>query len=137
MRCRTVDADGNCLFRAASVALSGDYNLSAGEEYDMATELRSAVVAFMRKNRASFEHFVMDDVLDFEQYMQKMETPREWGGELEVSAIARLKRRPVHVYQLEGGRYELLSQYPAGSDACADKISLLFSVRHYDALFEE
>ena len=38
---RPVEADGNCLFRAASVALSGDFELSREEETRHATQLRS------------------------------------------------------------------------------------------------
>lgn len=136
MRCRPVDPDGNCLFRAASVALSGDFDLSRQHEDESAKRLRSDVVAFMRKNRASFESFVKDDYADFDEYTETMRAEKQWGGELELSAIARLKRRPVHVYTLECKQYVLFSQYPADSDAAADKISLLFHGRHYDALFE-
>ena len=50
--------------------------------------------------------------------------------------IARLHRRPVHVYKLTGDKYVPFSQYPAGSDGAAGKISLLFHGKHYDALFE-
>ena len=138
MWCRPVAADGNCLFRAASVALSGDYDLSADEEDKRATELRRLVVVFMRNNRASFEGFLKDDV-DFDQYTQTMQLPKEWGGEMELSAIARLTRRPVHVYTPPTEpRYEyvLLSQYPDATGAARNAIRLLFHERHYDALFE-
>ena len=139
---RPVEADGNCLFRAASVALSGDFELSRETEARHATQLRSDVVDFMRKNRTSFENFLQD--VDFDEYMKTMQTDKQWGGELELSAIARLHRRPVHVYKLTGdvpfsknpAEYVPFSQYPAGSDGATDKIILLFHGRHYDALFE-
>jgi hypothetical protein len=127
MRCRRVDADGNCLFRAASVALSGDIDL---HEDESAAQLRSDVVAFMHKNRSSFECYVDH----FDTYMQKISEENTWGGEPELSAIARLKRRPVHVYKQSGDEYVLYSEYPAGTRAHSNAISLLFDVQHYDAL---
>ena len=134
MHFRPVEADGNCLFRTASVALSGDFDLPREKEATHATQLRSDVVCFMRKNRTSFESFLQD--VDFDDYTKTMQADKQWGGEPELSAIARLHRRPVHVYKLTGDRYVPFSQYPAGSDGAAGKISLLFHGRHYDALFE-
>ena len=130
MRCRRVDPDGNCLFRAASVALSGDFHF---EEDESATELRSEVVTFMRKNRTTFECFMLDN---FDRYLEKMQQNNIWGGEQELSAIARLKRRPVHVYESIGNEYVLFSQYPDGTAADRTAIRLLFNAKHYDALFE-
>ena len=134
MRERRVDPDGNCLFRAASVALSGRYDMLPREETERARKLRLDVVEFMRKNKESFKSFIQDHK-DFDEYTRSMANETVWGGELEVSAIARLHRRPVHVYTRTETQYVLLSQYPAGSLDCGDKISLLFHGRHYDALF--
>ena len=127
MRRRRVDPDGNCLFRAASVALSGDFDLREDED---AAQLRRDVVVFMLKNRSTFECFVDH----FDTYMQKISEENTWGGEPELSAIARLKRRPVHVYKQIGDEYVLYIEYPAGTRAHSDAISLLFDVQHYDAL---
>ena len=134
MRERRVDPDGNCLFRAASVALSGMYSMPQEEEDASARTLRQEVVRFIRQNKKSFEHF-MQEHERFDEYTERMAKDRVWGGELEVSAIARLHRRPVHVYTRTETQYVLFSQYPAGSQDCGDKICLLFHGRHYDALF--
>jgi hypothetical protein len=131
---RQVDADGNCLFRAATVALSGDCRLAKHVEDASARQLRRDVVEFMRLNKASFMCF-MPEGLDFDAYTASMASEAVWGGEMEVSAIARLHRRPVHVYIRTETKYVLLSQYPADSQHCGDKICLLFHGRHYDALF--
>ena len=130
MRCRRVDPDGNCLFRAASVALSGDFDF---QEDESASELRGQVVDFMRKNRTSFECFMLDN---FDGYLEKMQRDNIWGGEQELSAIARLKRRPVHVYTSAGDEYVPFRQYPEGTAAATDAIRLLYRGKHYDALLE-
>ena len=51
MHQRQVDRDGNCLFRAASVALSGNFRLAKDVEDARATQLRRDVVGFMRLNK--------------------------------------------------------------------------------------
>jgi hypothetical protein len=135
MRERPVDPDGNCLFRAASVALSGDFRMPKHAEDARATQLRRDVVGFMRLNQASFASFLPEG-LAFDAYAKTMAHESVWGGELEVSAIARLHRRPVHVYIRTETKYVLFSQYPAGSESCGDRISLLYHGKHYDALFE-
>jgi len=134
MREREVERDGNCLFRAATVALSGDCRLHKHVEDAGAKRLRRDVVEFMRLNKASFMCFMSSGV-DFDAYTASMATEAVWGGEMEVSAIARLHRRPVHVYIRTETKYVLLSQYPADSEAAGDKICLLFHGKHYDALF--
>jgi len=135
MQQRSVAPDGNCLFRAASVALSGDASMDKRAEAESAAKLRRDVVAFMRENHASFASF-MPEGQTFEEYLETMSRDGVWGGELEVSAIARHKRRPVHVFIRDETKYQLLSMYPADSNKCKDTICLLFHGKHYDALFE-
>jgi hypothetical protein len=135
MQQRPVAPDGNCLFRAASVALSGDTNMCERAEAESARKLRRDVVAFMRDNEASFASF-MPEGQSFEQYLETMSRDGVWGGELEVSAIARHKRRPVHVFIRDETKYQLLSMYPADSKQCEGTICLLFHGKHYVALFE-
>jgi hypothetical protein len=141
-RIRRVDGDGNCLFRAASVALSGNFDMSTDEEDESAQQLRSDVVEFMRVNKATFESFMERD---FDEYVGAMEKNCEWGGELELSAIARLTRRPVHVCVCAAGvpacacldeidDFAIFKTYPSGAEGCTNAIKLLFHGRHYDAL---
>jgi hypothetical protein len=104
-------------------------------EAESARQLRRDVVGFMRANRKSFAGF-MPEGQGFEEYLLTMTRDGVWGGELEVSAIARYERRPVHVFIRDETKYQLLSMYPADSKDCTDKICLLFHGKHYDALFE-
>jgi hypothetical protein len=87
MQQRSVAPDGNCLFRAASVALARDMDMRESAEEQSARKLRRDVVEFMRANHASFASF-MPEGQSFEEYLQTMSRDGVWGGELEVSAIA-------------------------------------------------
>jgi len=84
--------DGNCLFRALSDQLYGDY----GNRHE---EIRSDICEYMEENKEDFKVFLVldddsceegDDGKDFESYIQKMREDGEWGGNLELVAAARL-----------------------------------------------
>ena len=81
MQQRSVAPDGNCLFRAASVALAGDMDMREPAEEQSARKLRREVVDFMRANHASFANF-MPEGQTFEQYLETMSRDGVWGGEL-------------------------------------------------------
>jgi OTU domain-containing protein 3 len=88
-----MNADGNCLFRALSDQLFGDY----GNHHD---EIRSDVCDFMADNQDDFKVFLVfeddgeeeEDAKDFESYLKNMREDGEWGGNLELVAAARLYR---------------------------------------------
>lgn len=103
-----MNADGNCLFRALSDQLYGDY----GQQH---AEVRSEVCDFMADNSDDFKVFLVfeddngdnddgngkktssssaieEDAKDFESYISTMREDGEWGGNLELVAAARLYR---------------------------------------------
>ena len=92
--------DGNCLFRALSDQLHGDY----GNNHEF---VRSEICDFMEQNKEDFEIFLVfeddegdsEDAEDFESYISNMRTDGEWGGNLELVAAARYYRC-VHVILL-------------------------------------
>ena len=86
--------DGNCLFRALSDQLFGDY----GNSHE---DIRSEVCDFMEKNKEDFQVFLVyededdheqqdEDARDFEHYIETMREDGTWGGNLEIVAAARL-----------------------------------------------
>jgi OTU domain-containing protein 3 len=86
--------DGNCLFRALSDQLFGDY----GNKH---ADIRSEVCDFMEKNKDDFQFFLVyededdkeqedEDARDFEHYIELMREDGTWGGNLEIVAAARL-----------------------------------------------
>ena len=85
-------ADGNCLFRALSDQLFGDY----GNSHD---QLRADICDYMQENEEDFKWFLVldddegeeeEDAKDFEAYIEKMRDDGEWGGQHEILAAARL-----------------------------------------------
>ena len=140
MKQRCVHPDGNCLFRAATVAASSDvfYNMTPEAERECALKLRLDVVQYMSENEARFIPYMDLDDLSFDEYMEKMKRAA-WGGEPELLAIAEVKGCPVHVYVQKEGGFDRYRSYPASHTQTPNEISLLFDfeLQHYDALLRE
>jgi hypothetical protein len=140
MKLRQVWADGNCLFRAATVAASEDafYNMSPEVERETATKLRLDVVQFMSENEARFTPYIDLENQSFQDYIAQMKRVA-WGGEPELCAIAEVKGCPVHVYVQKKGSFQLYQSYPTSRSQVSNEISLHFDFerRHYDALLRE
>ncbi|KAJ8602496.1 hypothetical protein CTAYLR_001246 [Chrysophaeum taylorii] len=94
-----MDGDGNCLFRSLEDQLYG--NEGKGH-----FELRSKIARFEEEEREHFEHFVEDDE-PFDDYVARMRTDGEWGGNLEMVAASMLFKSHVVVHQLSSPRYEI------------------------------
>ena len=86
--------DGNCLFRALSDQLNGDF----GNHH---ADTRAQVCDFMEANQDDFKHFIVtedesnqqeEDARDFEHYIELMREDGQWGGDVELTAAARLYR---------------------------------------------
>ena len=140
MKRRQVGADGNCLFRAATVAASQDafYNMSPEVERESALKLRLDVVRFMSENEARFTPYIDLENQSFQDYIAQMQRVA-WGGEPELLAIAEVKGCPVHVYVLREGSLQLYQSYPTSRSQASTEIRLHFDfdLRHYDALLRE
>ncbi|KAF8313311.1 uncharacterized protein EI90DRAFT_3136826 [Cantharellus anzutake] len=82
--------DGNCLFRALSDQLYGT------EGYHL--PLRAEVTNWMAAHPDRYAGFVEDD-RGFDEHLICMRQPGTYGGHLELSAFAHLKRKNVKVIQ--------------------------------------
>ena len=115
LRVSEVKADGHCLFRAVGEQCCPE---EGGEGF---WALRKRAVGFMRSHSADFLPFAAG-VLEqaersgqtaeeaFAQYCDRMETTAEWGGQLELQALARALGARIRVVsadmptvEMEGG----------------------------------
>ncbi|KZV80894.1 cysteine proteinase [Exidia glandulosa HHB12029] len=82
--------DGNCLFRALSDQLYGTQNYHS--------KLRDEICDWIAARPDRYAPFV-DDERGLDVHLRCMRTPGTYGGHLELSAFAHLKRRNVKVIQ--------------------------------------
>jgi OTU domain-containing protein 3 len=92
--------DGNCLFRALSDQLHGDY----GSDH---ANIRSEICDFMEQNKQDFKDFLVidadndeqeEDARDIEHYVEQMREDGHWGADIEIVAATRLYKRNIRVY---------------------------------------
>jgi len=92
MRIVDVAPDGDCLFGA----VAHQRRFHDDDAMNIA-ELRDLAASTMQKYPAMFVPFLPEgDSLD--AYCAKVRTPAEWGGQLELRALALGLRRPIYVY---------------------------------------
>ncbi|GAO14347.1 uncharacterized protein UV8b_07515 [Ustilaginoidea virens] len=102
---RDVEPDGHCLFSAVAdqLAHSGVPVGEAGEPPYRA--VRRAAAAFMRDHAGDFAPFLEGDL---EAYAARIRDTAEWGGQLELAALARVYGAEIRVIQ--DGRMERIGE---------------------------
>lgn len=98
-----IDADGDCLYRAVEHQLSIARDWSECLTYQ---DIRERTSKHMLENRDKFMPFLLDDgdlmsSTNFESYCQRVAKTKDWGGHLELVAIAQFTRKPIHIYQAD------------------------------------
>ena len=107
-----VEADGNCLYRAAATAL----NISTTDRNDIHWDfntLKSAAMDELASNRHRYEdpengfHYErcctgnFDDIVSFDKEMELLLMPDSWGTGMALSAIAAVTNRTFLVYTVD------------------------------------
>ncbi|KIX00863.1 uncharacterized protein Z518_09928 [Rhinocladiella mackenziei CBS 650.93] len=101
--------DGHCLFSACAHSMSPEVVAQSGPNKEPYQNVRYAAAEFMAAHPDNFEAF-MEEPLD--SYVKKVRETAEWGGQLELQAIARSYNIDINVLQADG-RVEKIS---AGTD---------------------
>ncbi|XP_078719137.1 OTU domain-containing protein 4 isoform X1 [Lampetra fluviatilis] len=112
--------DGSCLFRVVAEQVFHTQSLHV--------DVRKACVAFLRRNKDKFEAFVEGS---FEDHLQQLSNPKEWGGDLEINALSIMYSRDFIIYQEPGRPPANVTEH-----GFKDKILLCFSNgNHYDSVY--
>jgi OTU domain-containing protein 6 len=102
---KEVDPDGHCLFSAVADQLGqNSVALGAGGEPPYKI-VRRAAATYMVENGDDFAPFLEEDLQD---YATKMRDTAEWGGQLELMALAR--RYEVEIRVIQDGRMEKIGE---------------------------
>ena len=113
----SIPSDGSCLFNSIA------RNIPAAT----ADQTRKLCVDYIRMNPIDFAPFIECDISD---YLNQLEH-NAWGGELELVALSKTLKRPIHVFRKSG------KIIIGESDAPPLRVSFheyLFSEPHYNAV---
>ncbi|XP_031550935.1 uncharacterized protein LOC116288302 [Actinia tenebrosa] len=117
---KPIAKDGSCLFRAVSEQV---HNCQARH-----LDVRNQCIAFMRQNRGLFEEFVEGP---FDHHLFKLQNPKEWAGQVEITALSQMYRKDFVVYQDINSLPTKVTDH-----GYKDKILLCYSNgNHYDIIY--
>ncbi|XP_028330130.1 OTU domain-containing protein 4 isoform X2 [Gouania willdenowi] len=117
---KKVAKDGSCLFRAVAEQVLNCQNLHS--------EVRAECGKFLRKNRDVYEAFIEGD---FEKYLEKLQDPQQWVGEVEINALAIIYKRDFQIFQEVGKPAVSITD-----NNFKDKVRLCFlNGNHYDSVY--
>ncbi|RXN34273.1 OTU domain-containing 4-like isoform X2 [Labeo rohita] len=85
---KKIAKDGSCLFRAVAEQVLHCQGLH--------TEVRAACVNYLKQNRSTYELFIEGD---FEKYLENLQDPQSWVGQVEITALADLYKHDFIIFQ--------------------------------------
>lgn len=97
--------DGHCLFSACAYGMPSGGAAGGDQDKEPYQRVRSSAAAFMASHPDDFSPF-LEEPLD--AYVAKIRDTAEWGGQLELQAIARSYNIDINVLQADG-RIEKIS----------------------------
>ncbi|XP_072040027.1 uncharacterized protein [Amphiura filiformis] len=114
--------DGSCLFRAVAEQVFYTQALHV--------QVREACVRFIEHNRERFEPFIEGP---FDHHIYRLRNPKEWAGQVEISALSLMYKRDFVIYQEPEQAPTNVTQ-----NGFEDKVMLCFSHgNHYDSVFRK
>jgi OTU domain-containing protein 6 len=135
----SIRPDGHCMFSAVALLISDASShqlksktdgLNASYPYKA---VRAKAARFISEHPADFEPFLEEPI---DQYTNKIQNTAEWGGQLELQAIARSYGIDINVLQADGR----IEKIESGSDSETEPIWLTYYRHsfglgeHYNAL---
>ncbi|KAK5049470.1 hypothetical protein LTR84_004399 [Exophiala bonariae] len=91
--------DGHCLFSACAHSMPSEEITKGDQSQEPYQRVRSSAAAFMSTHPDDFVPF-LEEPLD--AYVDKIRDTAEWGGQLELQAIARSYNVDINVLQADG-----------------------------------
>lgn len=131
-----IQPDGHCLYSAVAHGLPPEEVKKSGPFSPAYQNVRYTAADFISKHPDDFAAF-LEEPLD--QYTKKIKDTAEWGGQLELQAIARAYNADVHVLQSDG-RVEKIESDAADSAGKGKDVWLAYYRHsfglgeHYNAL---
>jgi len=127
MEKKRIAPDGSCLFNAIHYASCGL------EEADAATNLRSLVAQRIREDAGMYSEVYLGK--DPEEYVAWIQTPHNYGGEVEILILAQYYQVNVAVVSIDQTITQLIySPTQITTLNPIQTIFILYNGQHYDAL---
>ena len=133
---KPVASDGHCMYRAIADQLAKN---ASGSHESVTTSssphllLRAMCVEMLRQRRAEFEPFMTLGEESFESYCNKVGKTAEWGGQLELRALAQALQETIVVVSATADDVVMGEEFSA---AGRDRALTISFHQHYFSLGE-
>ncbi|RLN06612.1 hypothetical protein BBJ28_00002811 [Nothophytophthora sp. Chile5] len=140
---KDIPSDGHCMYHAVADQMA-QRGLSTGNSDGKAAfqYLRELTSDYMLAHPDDFLPFVAleeaatDPQEAFETYCNRVANTADWGGQLELRALACALQRPIEVYSAEGDALVMGGEFANGDDESSSKPLQLTYHLHYYTLGE-
>ena len=109
----SIRPDGHCLYSAIARSFPEDQILAGQPKVAPYQMIRNNTSEYISSHPDDFAAFLEEPV---EQYVHKIRNTAEWGGQLELQAIAQSFSVPIYVLQADGRVERILPKTPSSLD---------------------
>lgn len=108
-----VRPDGHCLYSACALGMDADQVKKSGPYAEPYQNVRAVTADFIAQHPDDFSAFLEEPL---NAYVNKVKNTAEWGGQLELQAIARAYNVNIHVLQADGRVEEIGSDHSTSQE---------------------
>lgn len=110
---RYIRPDGHCLYSACAIGIPPEELKQSGPHTEGYQNIRYVTAEFISKHPDDFSPFLEEPM---ETYVKKIRDTAEWGGQLELQAIAKSFKVRINVLQSDGRIEKILPDSTDGAD---------------------
>lgn len=129
---KEITPDGNCLYNAVNDQLK-----RRGHAITYTAEsLRNLTADYIQTHSEEFVPF-MDSTVNFDEYVQRIRATTEWGGQLEIQALANALRIPIWIYSADAPIIKMGENYKETPLLLAYHKHAYTMGEHYNSIVEK
>ncbi|CAH0492210.1 unnamed protein product [Peronospora farinosa] len=136
LKLKDIPSDGHCMYHAVADQVK-QKNLPVADEMTGFQYLRKLTSEYMLAHPDDFLPFMTldestssaDDA--FTTYCDRVATTADWGGQLELRALACALQTPIEVFAAEGDVLVMGEEFGNEDDASAPKLQLTYHLHYY------
>ncbi|POM79955.1 OTU ovarian tumor-like cysteine protease [Phytophthora palmivora] len=133
---KDIPSDGHCMYHAVADQMK-QKNMPIVDEVTGFQYLRKLTSEYMLAHPDDFLPFMaLDDAAEgledaFVSYCDRVANTADWGGQLELRALACALRTPIEVFSAEGDVLVMGSEFVNEDDESAPKLQLTYHLHYY------
>uniref|UniRef100_A0AAV1UHA7 OTU domain-containing protein n=1 Tax=Peronospora matthiolae TaxID=2874970 RepID=A0AAV1UHA7_9STRA len=133
LKIKDIPSDGHCMYHAVADQMK-QKNLASTEEIARFEYLRKLTSEYMLAHPDDFLPFMeLEESVDdaFTTYCDRVVTTADWGGQLELRALACALRTPIEIFSAESDVLVMGSEFGNEDQESTPKLQLTYHLHYY------